>query len=210
MGKNAHFNKCYIKRFEHIDVNMDVRVSDYIVLWRQTSYTTCSFTILYLYLRYCIWIPITIHHYPKWHRHWKSNFIQISWILLLIFTQTCNSLLKFNMWSQNKQMNTGRHLPLSVGPGQTCGRLQVMLPCSLAMGVELSENRDVSSEGKSGSSNSSSLPLSAIPSALMALLCFYLGLGCPVSRLWPSSLPPRAFNTCLLAPEKHRFTTCLS
>lgn len=49
----------------------------------------------------------------------------------------------------------------------TCGRSQVMLPCSLTIGVELSQNRVVSSEGKSGSSNKVSGPDCGLPSSFM-------------------------------------------
>lgn len=51
-----------------------------------------------------------------------------------------------------------------------------MSPCSLAMGVELSESREVSSEGKSRSSYRASPPHSALPSAFMAPLCFEAGM----------------------------------
>lgn len=50
----------------------------------------------------------------------------------------------------------------------TCGRSQVTSSCSLAMGVEPSQSRDASSEGKSGSSNRASPPHSALPSSFMA------------------------------------------
>lgn len=50
----------------------------------------------------------------------------------------------------------------------TCGRSQMTSSCSLAMGVEPSQSRDASSEGKSGSSNRASPPHSALPSSFMA------------------------------------------
>lgn len=82
----------------------------------------------------------------------------------------------------------------------TCGRRQVMSPCSPAMGVELSQNRDLSSEGKSGSSNRGWAPHSALPSSFIAPATFQPGSSyrlCQqlnLSQLWPSSLPPCTFH----------------
>lgn len=47
-----------------------------------------------------------------------------------------------------------------------------MLPCSLTIGVELSQNRVVSSEGKSGSSNKVAGPDCGLPSSFMAPVLF--------------------------------------
>lgn len=73
----------------------------------------------------------------------------------------------------------------------TCGRRHVMPPSSLPMGVELSENREVSSEGKSRSSNRPSSSLMALPSRQPGW-CL-LGQRVNVSLPRPSSLPS---STC--------------
>ena len=95
----------------------------------------------------------------------------------------------------------------------TCGRSQVTSPCSLAMGVEPSQSRDVSSEGKSGSSNRASPPHSALPSSFMAPassqpgshLLGQRGGGVDLSQLWSSSIPPCTFHTCT-TPENKKET----
>lgn len=82
-----------------------------------------------------------------------------------------------------------------LSPGcQTWGRSQVMSPCSLEMGVELSRNRDESSQGKSWSSNRAAREQTPPPSSFM-VPGKLLGQQVSLSQLWPSSQCP--WTSCL-------------
>ncbi len=106
--------------------------------------------------------------------------MQASWSQAKNSHDLNNSVIQtMNPWWNNTHKEFTAALPIYHLPlGLTCGRRHVTPPCSLAMGVELSENREVSSEGKSGSSNrASSPPHSALPSSFMAPAALQPGIA---------------------------------